>query len=85
MSSQEYRLQGLTCADCAKQFEKNIRSIDTVDDVILNFGASKVTVTGDVTTEELEKAGAFDNIKVIKANHSNSFEKIPFLKKDKIY
>lgn len=80
MSSQEYRLQGLTCADCAKQFEKNIRNIDTVDDVILNFGASKVTVSGDVTTEDLEKAGAFDNIKVIEANQNSSFEKVPFFK-----
>ncbi|MCW1927530.1 heavy metal translocating P-type ATPase [Bhargavaea beijingensis] len=59
-----YRLQGLSCANCAAKFEKNIRAIETVEDVQLNFGAMKVTVQGDASIEQLEKAGAFDGIKV---------------------
>lgn len=62
MSSQEYRLQGLTCTDCAAQFEKNIRKIDSVKDVELNYGAAKVTVSGEITAKDIEKAGAFDDI-----------------------
>ena len=81
LSKQEYRLQGLTCTDCAAQFEKNIRDINSVEGVQLNFGASKVTISGDVSIEELEKAGAFDNIKVIEANRTKKFEKTPFFKK----
>ncbi|HLQ74775.1 MAG TPA: heavy metal translocating P-type ATPase [Alloiococcus sp.] len=80
MSSQEYRLQGLTCTDCAAQFEKNIRKINSVDDVDLNFGAAKVTISGDITIKDIERAGAFDNIKVIEANQTNQFEKKPFFK-----
>ena len=59
-----YRLQGLSCANCAAKFEKNIRAIESVEDVQLNFGAMKVTVKGDASIEQLEKAGAFDGIKV---------------------
>lgn len=59
-----YRLQGLSCANCAAKFEKNIRAIETVEDVQLNFGAMKITVQGDASIEQLEKAGAFDGIKV---------------------
>lgn len=80
MSSHEYRLKGLTCTDCAKQFEKNIRNIATVENVQLNFGASKVTVTGEITEEDLNNAGAFDNIKVIENSSKNSFKKTPFFK-----
>ncbi|MCM3089002.1 cadmium-translocating P-type ATPase [Bhargavaea ginsengi] len=59
-----YRLQGLSCTNCAAKFEKNIRAIETVEDVQLNFGAMKITVKGDASIAQLEKAGAFDGIKV---------------------
>ena len=59
-----YRLEGLSCTNCAAKFEKNIKDIETVKDLQLNFGASKLTITGDVTIEQLEKAGAFDGIRV---------------------
>ncbi|WP_133087840.1 heavy metal translocating P-type ATPase [Virgibacillus indicus] len=59
-----YRLQGLSCTNCAAKFEKNIRDIDTVEHVQLNFGAAKITVQGEATIEQLEQAGAFDKIKV---------------------
>jgi len=48
------RLQGLSCTNCAAKFEKNIRNIQTVDDVQLNFGASKLTIHGEATIEQLE-------------------------------
>lgn len=51
-SKSVYRLQGLFCANCAAKFEKNIRAIDSVEDVQLNFGASKVTVEGEATIEQ---------------------------------
>lgn len=60
-----YRLQGLSCTNCAAKFEKNIRDIPSVEDVQLNFGASKLTVQGNASVEQLEQAGgAFDGIKV---------------------
>lgn len=64
---QQYRLQNLSCANCAAKFEKNVKEIPTVEDCQLNFGAAKLTVVGDVTVEQLEAAGAFDGIKVTKA------------------
>ncbi len=65
---QQYRLQNLSCANCAAKFEKNISEIPTVEECQLNFGAAKLTVVGDVTIEQLEAAGAFDGIKVVKAD-----------------
>lgn len=76
-----YRLQGLSCTNCAAKFEKNIREIQTVNDVLLNFGASKLTVIGEATVEQLEEAGAFDGIKVLPVNQRVKEEKIPFWKK----
>ncbi|HEX6594155.1 MAG TPA: heavy metal translocating P-type ATPase [Bacillota bacterium] len=76
-----YRLQGLTCTDCAAKFEKNIRDIDSVDDVVLNFGASKVTIQGNATVEQLEQAGAFDGIQVYPEDQREPIEKVPFWKR----
>ncbi|MDV6376883.1 heavy metal translocating P-type ATPase [Sporosarcina sp. GW1-11] len=76
-----YRLQGLTCTNCAAKFEKNIRQIDTVEDVQLNFGASKLTVTGDASILQLEEAGAFDGIKVFPEKQRVIKQHIPFWKK----
>lgn len=75
-----YQLQGLTCANCAQKFEQNIRAIESVEDVKVNFGAAKVAITGDVTIEQLEMAGAFDNITVVRETET-PLDKTPFWKK----
>ncbi|EWG08973.1 heavy metal translocating P-type ATPase [Cytobacillus firmus] len=59
-----YRVQGFTCANCAGKFENNVKKLPGVQDAKVNFGASKISVYGDATIEELEKAGAFENLKV---------------------
>ena len=50
------------------------------EEAIVNFGASKVAVIGDVTVEDIEKAGAFDGIKVAPIKRRKE-EKIPFFKR----
>lgn len=80
-SKETYRLQGLSCTSCAAKFEKNIREIETVNDVQLNFGASKITIYGDATIQELEQAGSFDGIKVYPERHKVVQEKESFWKK----
>lgn len=59
-----YRLENLSCTSCAAKFEKNVRELPDIKNVSLNFGASKLTVDGNVSIEALEKAGAFDHIRV---------------------
>ena len=48
-----YRVQGFTCANCAKKFERNVKELDGVKDALVNFGASKLTVYGDTTIEAI--------------------------------
>ena len=88
-----YRVQGFSCANCAGKFEKNVKLISGVQDAKVNFGASKIDVYGNTTVEELEKAGAFENLRVIPEKPVNrsiqevredkkvTEEKIPFYKK----
>lgn len=76
-----YRLQGLSCMNCAAKFEKNIRAIQSVEDVQINFGASKVMVQGEATIKQLEKAGAFDGIKVYPERERQIEKKESFWKK----
>lgn len=59
-----YRVEGFTCANCAGKFENNVKQLQGVQDAKVNFGASKIAVYGNATIEELEKAGAFENLKV---------------------
>ncbi|MFC3038701.1 heavy metal translocating P-type ATPase [Virgibacillus xinjiangensis] len=79
-AKQTYRLEGLSCTNCAAKFEKNIRDIQTVEGVQLNFGASKVTVEGEASVQQLEEAGAFDGIKVYPERERQQ-PKEPFWKK----
>ncbi|MFD2130668.1 heavy metal translocating P-type ATPase [Pseudogracilibacillus auburnensis] len=75
-----YRLEGLSCANCAAKFEKNIRQIDTVENAAVNFAAAKVSVQGDASIKQLEEAGAFDHIKVF-TDHEEIVTKQSFWKK----
>ena len=59
-----YRVQGFSCANCAGKFEGNVQKLPDVTDAKVNFGASKISVYGTATIDELEQAGAFENLKV---------------------
>ncbi|EDL64286.1 cadmium-transporting ATPase [Bacillus sp. SG-1] len=58
-----------------------MKHLDGVSEANVNFGASKLTVFGDTTIEELEKAGAFEGLKVIPEHQQFSDEKKPFIKR----
>lgn len=75
-----YRVQGFTCTNCAAIFEKNVKNLPGVQEAQVNFGASKVTVFGEATVEELEKAGAFENLKIIPESERVEEKKEPFWK-----
>ncbi|MCA1322171.1 MULTISPECIES: heavy metal translocating P-type ATPase [Bacillaceae] len=87
----DYRVQGFTCANCAGKFEKNVKQLSGVEDAKVNFGASKIAVYGNATIEELEKAGAFENLKVTpeksarqasqEVKEDTKEDKVPFYKK----
>ncbi|WP_336775193.1 heavy metal translocating P-type ATPase [Paenibacillus sp. MMO-58] len=73
-----YRVQGFTCANCAATFEKNVKNLDGVEDAHVNFGASKLTVHGKTSIEDLEKAGAFENLKLTHEKDKVVVSKQPF-------
>ncbi|WP_040980506.1 MULTISPECIES: heavy metal translocating P-type ATPase [Oceanobacillus] len=84
-----YRVQGFSCANCAGKFESNVKKLPGIQDAKVNFGASKISVYGETTIEELEKAGSFENLKVMPEKSSEKVnegkkelkEKVPFYKK----
>lgn len=59
LETKTYRVQGLTCTNCAAKFEQNVKALPGVKEAKVNFGAAKLTVWGEATIEELEQAGAF--------------------------
>ncbi|MDO5375581.1 MAG: heavy metal translocating P-type ATPase [Staphylococcus rostri] len=59
-----YRVEGMSCANCAAKFERNVAALPSVESATVNFGASKIYVTGTPTLKEIEAAGAFENISV---------------------
>lgn len=73
-----YRVQGFTCTNCAGIFEKNVKGLPGVKDAQVNFGASKITVYGSTTVEDLEKAGAFESLKVTPEKQRTIDKKKPF-------
>ncbi|MBN6189196.1 cadmium-translocating P-type ATPase [Aneurinibacillus sp. BA2021] len=81
-TKQVYRVQGFTCTNCAAIFEKNVKNLPRVQDAQVNFGASKITVYGEATVEELEKAGAFENLKVTPERERVEVKKEPFWKEN---
>lgn len=76
-----YRVQGFTCASCAAQFEENVKKLPGITNAKVNFGASKITVFGKSSIKELEKAGAFENLKIYPENQEVRVERDPFWKR----
>lgn len=77
-----YQIQGLSCASCAAQFERNVCELPAVKDAKVNFAASKITVYGEASLEEIQEAGAFDHLKIY-AEHEEMI-KTPLWKKAEV-
>lgn len=75
-----YRVQGLTCTNCAATFERNVKSLPGVKEAKVNFGAAKLTVWGEATIDELEQAGAFEQL-TIRKEHERTVRPEPFWKR----
>jgi Zn2+/Cd2+-exporting ATPase len=56
-----------------------VKHLDGVSDAKVNFGAAKITVTGQTSIEALEKAGAFENLK-LREEHERAVKQAPFWK-----
>lgn len=76
-----YRVQGFTCAGCAGKFERNVKELDGVTDAKVNFGAAKLTVIGKASIKEIEKAGAFEHLKILPEKGAVETPAEPFIKK----
>lgn len=76
-----YRVQGFTCAGCAGKFERNVKELDGVTDAKVNFGAAKLTVIGKASIDDIEKAGAFEHLKILPEKGAVQAPAEPFLKK----
>lgn len=70
MTKKTYRIEGLSCTNCAGKFEKNVKQLPGVTSATVNFGASRISVEGQTTIEELEEAGAFENL-IIRDDQEN--------------
>ncbi|KXH80927.1 heavy metal translocating P-type ATPase [Sporosarcina sp. HYO08] len=80
-NKKEYRLENLTCASCAMKFENNVKSLPNIVDAQVNFGASKLSYSGEATIKEIEDAGAFDGIKVVTGTQRKKESSTPFFKR----
>ncbi|MBM7586368.1 Cd2+/Zn2+-exporting ATPase [Bacillus pakistanensis] len=76
-----YRVEGFSCAGCASTFEKNVQNIDGVTDAKVNFGASKITIHGDVPLREIEKAGSFESLIIKDEKNYEKTEETSYIKK----
>lgn len=72
-----FLLSGLTCADCAAKLEKNIATLPGAVSAKLNFGAAKLTVTGDVAAylviEEARKEGVTAAVEGVPVQQKTAF------------
>lgn len=83
-SSKTYRVEGLSCTNCAAKFEKNVKSIEGVTDAKVNFGAGKIKVEGTTSIQEIKSAGAFENLIIQDEDNQESegVQKDSFLKRN---
>lgn len=77
-----FRVQGFTCTNCAAIFEKNVKNLPGVTDAHVNFGASKITVYGQTSVLDLEKAGSFEHLKITPEKQRINEKKKPFWKEN---
>lgn len=74
-----YHVDGFDCIACARTFEKNVKRLEGVTDAQVNYIAARIKVAGNTTVSALEKAGAFEHLK-ISEEAQQEFVREPFWK-----
>ncbi|MBS4208381.1 cation-translocating P-type ATPase [Bacillus sp. FJAT-50079] len=70
----EYKLQGLSCANCAREMEEEIQKLDHGEDAKLLFNSSKLIVSDEVALEKVEKILATDGARLVKETADDDHE-----------
>ena len=52
MKKKKYNIEGLDCANCARELEEAITKIDGVSSVVINFMMQKMEISYDETNEK---------------------------------
>ncbi|MBS4178391.1 heavy metal translocating P-type ATPase [Lederbergia citrea] len=68
----EYKLQGLSCANCAREMEEEIQKLDHGDDAKILFNSSKLIVSDDIALHKVEKILAGDGAALVKESAEGS-------------
>lgn len=67
----EYRLKGLSCANCAKELEEQIQKLENGQEAKLYFNTSKLVINND-DMGKVEKILASDGAVLVKASEENN-------------
>lgn len=62
----EYKLRGLSCANCAREMEEEIQKLNHGEDAKVLFNSSKLVVSDDVALDKVEKILAGDGAALVK-------------------
>ena len=74
MTKKKYNIEGLDCANCARELEETMTKIDGISSVVINFMMQKMEISYD---EENEKEILSNLKKVIKKEEPDvSFSEI---------
>lgn len=52
MTKKKYNIEGLDCANCARELEETITKIDGISSVVINFMMQKMEISYDEENEQ---------------------------------
>ncbi|MBL5791390.1 heavy metal translocating P-type ATPase [Heyndrickxia sporothermodurans] len=67
----EYKLQGLSCANCAREMEEEIQKLENGEDAKVLYNSSKLIVKDDISLTQVEKILANDGAVIVKDEHAH--------------
>lgn len=65
----EYKLQGLSCANCAREMEEEIHKLEHGEDARVLYNTSKLIVNDEISLTQVERILATDGAAILKVDH----------------
>lgn len=69
----EYKIQGLSCANCAREMEEEIQKLDHGDQAKILFNSSKLIIDDKISLHDVEKILATDGASIVKENEADEY------------
>ena len=70
-ANERFQVKGISCLDCAAEFERNVQALGSVEKAQLNTITGELTIVGEVDIKDIKRLGKVEDYEILRLSDDN--------------